>query len=273
MRGLLDAERQPTTRESGTHREQRGVHVDARAVVDRHGETGDLQTVHLPELLEQAEVRRGRTRVVELDPVLAGPAVRDEAHRDEDQRRAQLTPVERPDEHPERQVQVVRTGLLDDGARTVGEGAQPGRVGHGGKVGEQDATPGEEVVEHVRRDVRAGRRAARARHLVELVGGGERQRLVQVQRVLDSAEAPRRHRERDRGSCREVEESVAQAEVEQRRLPASYPWWRADRGRRAGRHDARSALIGRDLDRPGRPADVGCTPSRLRVVGRSRQQR
>jgi hypothetical protein len=89
--GGLDAVREPGVGERLAHRLQRAVDRDggARPLVvggARLGEPRDGQAVHLPQLLQQAVVRRAGAAVVERQPVDAVAAGRGEGDRHQDQR-------------------------------------------------------------------------------------------------------------------------------------------------------------------------------------------
>lgn len=246
--GLLDAVAEALGRERRAQREQRGVDVDPRAVERRLREARDREPVHLAELLEQAVVGRARTRLVELEPVRLLARARHEPHRREHERRPQLPAVERPHQGARREVQVVGAGLLDDRARLVREPPQPRRVPGGGQVRVERLAPGEQLRALLGRQLAARGDAARDLDLVELVGGQQVHGAAVVQRVLDRPQPTGRHRERYPRPGREVDQAVAQRQVEQGVLPL----------RDARRH-------GRPAERPrGGGADVGVDRDGLR---------
>ena len=79
------------------------------------------------QLLEQALVGLGVAALVDLQRERPA-AARRERHGQQEQRRARLAPGVLPLEHAERQEEVVRAGLLDDGSRAALDPAQPCEV-------------------------------------------------------------------------------------------------------------------------------------------------
>ena len=232
---LLDPVPETFGCERRAHREQRRAQVDSGAVLGGLGETGHGQAVHLPQLLEQAVVGGAGTGLVELEAVRALPRPRHEADRDQHEGRAQLATVEGPHERAERDVEVVGPGLLDDRACLVREGAQPAGVRGGRQVGEQRGALVEQLGALVVREVASGADPARHLDLVELVRGEQVDRVSAVQRVLDGSQVTRGDGERDRRPRREVEEPVAQGQVEQGVLPLPHARGHGrDRGYRRG---------------------------------------
>ena len=250
---LFDPVGQAALGDGDTNGAEGGVEVDARLVQHRLGEPRDSHAlVHLTELLEQTVVRRAGAALVRFEPIGLLPRVGDEPYGHQDQRRTELAPLELPDQRSQGQVKVVRAGLLDDGARLVGQRPQPWLVSQARDVGVQSGLGLEQLGEQRWCQVATGAHPPGGMDVVQLITRQQGDRAFVVQSVLERAEASLWHREGNAVSRGEVDQPVAQAEVEQRVLPLLNPWWHrllGDGGlHRAGRpRGGRCAVLGRPV--------------------------
>ena len=221
MDGVLDTERQLVAGDRLTGRRECRGDVDTRVVGHRVREAGDLDPQVDPQSLEERMVGGGGAGVVQDEFVVAAPRLRAGTDRDgdEDQRRAQRLPIGLPHERAEGEVQVVRPGLLDDGACGVRELHEAAGVrllaqgdGHATSVGQC-------FTERGRIGLDAVADSAPALNCCEPVVRVELEDHAVMDHVLEGAQQFLGHREREGRPRGEVDQPIAQAEVEQFTLP------------------------------------------------------
>ncbi len=129
VNGVLDDERSLGVHHRLAHRIECSAKVDSRGVRRRIRESRHLDAEAHLQLLEEAVVRRGRTRLIEDETEGLPTRHTLQGHRHKNQRRLQLPVVELPTQGAEREVQVVRAGLFGDRLGFRGQSAQPRRIG------------------------------------------------------------------------------------------------------------------------------------------------
>ncbi len=198
------------------------VERDALVVAGRVGQSGERQSERQPELLQEAVVGFAGARLVKNQVVAArASAARLEMDGHENERRAQLPALKIPHQCAERDVEVVRPGLLFNGAGLVGQASQALDEHLVGQVGEHRCLRGQRFAQHSLGQV-GGPLDAVAVPIDVVVGVTGRQLHLSaaVHQVFQIAQACGRYVKADGATIREVDQTVPQTQIQQRVLPA-----------------------------------------------------
>ena len=257
VRGGLHVEGESGLGQGGAHGVEQGGHVDARLVCGGLAQPRHRQPQVEAEPLDERVVRGGRPRRVDAQRVGAAGRPGRQLHRDEHQRGAHGGAARRPHQRAQRQVQVVRAGLLGQGARLGAQRPQRREVRVIGDVDLHAPVVGDPGGQQRRVELlveRPARAAARGRPLARALQGDGAPRGDEV---LDRSHDGLGDRQLDQpvrgdGGVGAVDEAVARAQVQQRRLPP------LDAGRGGGQGGPGAALFRQVLqgDRV-RPLDDG----------------